>query len=283
MGTRAALLAKIRQQLVVADIPDAANEARDLVLAALLLKRIDLLRSPEILVMPADTERANALVLRRLKGEPVDRILGYRDFRGRIFQLNADTLSPREDSEALIDLALEVSGNKPKPLRILDLGTGTGCLLLTLLAEMPDASGLGIDSARGAVLMAAHNAELLGLEARARFTASHWFEHVSGQFDLIVSNPPYIETSVLPDLEREVRDHDPVLALDGGGDGLDAYRAIASGVAPHLNEQGYILVELGMGQADAVINIFRKCGFNLISKRKDGGQILRALAFQRDA
>jgi release factor glutamine methyltransferase len=301
--SRHQLITQIRQQLTAANIPDAANEARDLVLAALHITRSDLIIASDIPVLEKESAQAISYMNRRLNGEPVDRILGYREFYGRKFFLNLDTLSPREDSECVVDLALEVisktstspfinpssdpsdhllpQGEKEEPLlRILDLGTGTGCLLLTLLAELPNATGLGVDLSANAVNMASQNAQNLGLETRTKFKISNWFEAITSQFDLIISNPPYIETSVLSDLEREVRDYDPSLALDGGNDGLDCYRLIAAEAKHALTKQGIVVVEIGMGQENDVVKIFKTHGFSSIKTCNDGGNILRGIAFR---
>ncbi len=276
--TRHELLTQLRQQFIAANIPDASNEARDLMLACVNLQRADLLTASQVCVLPQQSEQALGFMHRRLNGEPVDRILGYREFYGHRFCLNGDTLSPREDSECVIDLALSVIKDKQQAVRILDLGTGTGCLLLSLLARLPNSTGLGVDLNENAVNMATQNAQHLSLNKRAEFIASNWFESVHEQFDLVISNPPYIETHILPELEREVRDHDPALALDGGYDGLDCYRIIAAGAGKSLSQNGHIIVEIGMGQAEAVTNLFADKGFELLYTCIDGGGIMRGLA-----
>jgi release factor glutamine methyltransferase len=302
--TRHQLITHLRHQLTAANIFDATNEARDLVLAALHISRSDLIISSDSPVLDKESAQAISYMNRRLNGEPVDRILGYREFYGRNFYLNLDTLSPREDSECVIDLALQIisktsnsafinpssaasrhartQGSREEPmLHILDLGTGTGCLLLTLLAELPNSAGLGVDLSANAVNMASQNAQNLGLETRAKFKTSNWFEAVNDQFDLIISNPPYIETHILLELEREVREHDPMLALDGGSDGLECYRLIAAGAKHALTKQGVVVVEIGMGQEKDVINIFKTHGFSSIKTCNDGGNILRGIAFKQ--
>ena len=278
--TRHQLLTQLRHQFNAANIFDGASEARDLVLAALHISRSDLIISSDSSVLEKESAQAISYMNRRLNGEPVDRILGYREFYGRKFYLNADTLSPREDSECVINLALNMVQEGYHKLRILDLGTGTGCLLLTLLSELPNATGLGVDLSENAVTMAAKNAQNLKLDARAKFKTSNWFESVHEQFDLVISNPPYIETAVLPDLEREVRDHDPVLALDGGRDGLDCYKIISAHAHKALCKNGHIIVEIGMGQANAVTGLFTNKGFTLESSCMDSAGITRGLAFK---
>jgi release factor glutamine methyltransferase len=296
--TRNQLLTHLRQQLTAANIPDAANEARDLVLAALHITRSDLIIASDSPVLEKESAQAISYMNSRLNGEPVDRILGYREFYGRNFYLNLDTLSPREDSECVVDLALSMMNFLYNPSSvasrhllpqgekevvqpsILDLGTGTGCLLLTLLAELPNATGLGVDLSANAINMASQNAQNLGLETRTNFKISNWLEAVGDQFDLIISNPPYIETTVLSELEREVREYDPSLALDGGSDGLNCYRLIAAGAKNALKKQGIVVVEIGMGQENDVVKIFKTHGFSSIKTCNDGGNILRGIAFQ---
>ncbi len=278
--TRHQLFTQIRQQFIAGNIPDAANEARDLTLAGLNLQRVDLLNAPDAPVLPEQSLQTLNFMQRRLNGEPVDRILGYREFYGHKFYLNLDTLSPREDSECVVNLALSVVKDRQRPVHILDLGTGTGCLLLTLLAELPSATGLGIDLSQNAVNMAGKNAQNLKLDARARFITSDWFENVTQKFDLIISNPPYIETHILLQLEREVREHDPMLALDGGSDGLNCYRLIAARAGQVLNPNGYVVVEIGMGQSESVTDIFRYSGLAYKDNCIDGGGICRGLAFK---
>ena len=205
-------------------------------------------------------------VARRLRGEPVSRIKGNKEFYGRCFEVDAHTLDPRPDTETLIEAALALVAEKgwqDRPLRLLDLGTGSGCILLTLLAELPSAEGVGADISEGALRRAAENANRLGLAERAHFIATDWFEGVSGQFDLVLSNPPYIASAEIAGLAREVAGYDPMLALDGGVDGLDAYRRIAQNAAGALQDGGQLVVEIGPTQADAVADIFRAAGLSI--------------------
>ncbi len=275
------LLAHIRHQLTAANVPDAANESRDLVLASLQLTRTELAISPEAPISTEQTTLAISFANRRIANEPIDRILGYREFYGEKFYLNKDTLSPREDSECVVDLALRILDSKQHDYKILDLGTGTGCLLLTLLAQLPNSTGLGVDLSPNALKMARKNADSLGLIEKVKFKTSNWFETITTQFDLIISNPPYIETSILPQLEREVRDFDPALALDGGSDGLNCYRLIAAGAKQALLPNRYIVVEIGIGQENQVCQIFADHGFTMMKTCNDGGNILRGIAFSQ--
>jgi len=195
-----------------------------------------------------------ALVVRRLGGEPVSRIIGKRGFWKHDFLVSDATLDPRADSETLIDLVLRVvahEGWERKPLSILDLGTGTGCLVLSLLDELPYAHGTGTDISEDTIATACANANRLGLDGRVNFAISNWFDSVTGPFDIIISNPPYIPNGAIHELMDDVRLFDPLVALDGGCDGLDAYRAIISG-AHEVQKEGWLILECGIGQCDAV-------------------------------
>lgn len=276
------LLAVTRQRLAAAGIGDAAIEARLLVESATETGRMDAIRSPDRPVGEEAALRLEALVMRRLAGEPVHRILGHREFHGIDLVLAADTLEPRDDTEALIDLALRTAGkDQGQALAILDLGTGTGAIALALLAELPNARAVGTDIADGAVAAARANASRAGLADRFAAVRSDWFGDVAGRFDLIVSNPPYIPRGDIAGLAREVRLYDPLRALDGGTDGLDAYRAIAAGASAHLEAGGAVVVEIGEGQRRAVETIFRQSGFAPVDMARDLGGHERALAFRR--
>ncbi len=196
-------------------------------------------------------------VARRLTGEPVSRIVGVREFYGREFLVGPDTLDPRPDTETLIEAALALVNDRP--LDILDLGTGTGCILVTLLAELPNARGTATDISTGALTVAQENARRHGVAERAGFIAADWFERLDGQFDLIVSNPPYLSADEMAAISAEVA-HDPKAALDGGSDGLDAYRPIAASVRAHLRDGGALLLEIGAHQAEAVAGILDEAG-----------------------
>ena len=209
---------------------------------------------------------------RRLKREPVSRITGTREFYGRKFLVGPETLDPRPDTETLIEAALAIAGangGRNQPLNLLDLGTGTGCILLTLLAELPRARGIGTDKSEGALALAAANAERLGVRSRAGFIAADWLDGIAGKFDLILSNPPYLDEKERRELPGEVALYDPVLALDGGPDGLDAYRRIAAGAARTLAGVGRLIVEIGIAQSEAVAEIFRAAGLQIEAIRPD--------------
>jgi release factor glutamine methyltransferase len=215
-------------------------------------------------------------VARRLKREPVARIVGAREFYGRSFVLGKDTLDPRPDTETLIEAALDTvrkHGRRQGKLKLLDLGTGSGCILVTLLAELPFAEGIGTDLSPGALAVAADNSRTHGVGPRAAFAAADWLDAVSGKFDLILSNPPYLATSEIAGLAKEVAAHDPRLALDGGPDGLEAYRRIAARVRDALTEGGRLLVEIGPEQGEDVAAIFARAGL-----APEGGEGRRDLA-----
>jgi release factor glutamine methyltransferase len=224
----------------------------------------------------------------RAKRIPLDRLLGERGFWTLDLILNAGTLSPRPDTETLVLAALDHlarMGRRDDPLRFLDLGTGTGAILLALLAECPKATGLGIDREPLAIRAARANAlrneaAHKGLAARAAFEEGDWFAGLSGRFDLILSNPPYIRGGALAGLEPEVRDHDPVLALDGGADGLDAYRSIIASAGPFLSEAGLLLLEIGFDQAEEVSALAAAQDYALVEKRRDFGGLDRILVFK---
>jgi release factor glutamine methyltransferase len=217
--------------------------------------------------LPADAApRLQRAIARRLARWPVARITGAREFYGRSFILGKDTLDPRPDTETLIEAALDIvreRGWQQKPLKLLDLGTGSGCILVTLLAELPFAEGLGTDLSPGALATAAANASAHGVAARAAFAAADWLDGISGKFDLVLSNPPYISTGKIAGLAKEVAAHDPHLALDGGPDGLGAYRRIAMRARDILNKNGRLLVEIGAGQGKDVAAIFARAGLTL--------------------
>ncbi len=253
----------LAQRFRAAGLAAPELDARLLVLGASGLDHAALIARPEALLAPECEAALEAMAAERLARQPVSRILGRREFYGREFHLSADTLDPRPDSETLIEHVLgwaKESGRGKAQLRLLDLGTGSGILLATLLAELPEASGIGSDMSSGALEQAQANADMLGVGGRARWLRSDWCSGIDGAFDVIVSNPPYIATSDLDRLEPEVRIADPLAALDGGRDGLAAYRAIAGNVAGLLATGGIAAFEVGEGQHEAVAAIFCAAG-----------------------
>ena len=242
-------------------------DARILLCEATGVSHEGLIADAERAMAPEEAARFAPMVERRLAGEPVSRICGKREFYGRSFRINAHTLDPRPDTETLIDTVLEIAaedGWREQPLTIADLGTGSGAILITLLAELPLAHGIGVDLSVEALGVATENAARLGVTARAQFLKGDWLDGLAVKhFDLIVANPPYIPTQEIAGLPLEVKDRDPHLALDGGTDGLDAYRRIAAGAAKALRPGGRIVLEIGMDQAPAVSGLLKESGFGL--------------------
>lgn len=226
-------------------------------------------------------ERFRILVARRIAREPVSKITGRRGFWTLDLTVTADTLDPRPDSETLIEAALEAFSNQTPPQRVLDLGTGTGCLLLAALTEFPDATGLGLDRSAAAAQVARGNAVDTGLAGRAEIRCQDWDGlGAEERFDLILSNPPYIAENEVPTLAEEVRDHDPVGALAAGLDGLDAYRALAPVLRRSLADGGVAILELGIGQGDAVAGIMATAGLVETGRKADLAGVPRALVLK---
>ena len=278
---RGVVYRSLLDQFRAAKIPSADLDARLLMAAATQVDEVALIADPHKLVEPQFLDVLQAYVHRRLSGEPVSRILGRREFWGLSFSLNEATLDPRPDSETLVEAVLAHVTERGAPLQILDLGTGTGCLLLALLSELPQARGLGVDCASDAVRAAMRNADQLGLADRVAFRIGNWGEGVEGPFDLIVSNPPYIPSGDIPDLSQEVRSHDPMAALDGGDDGLTAYREIARETQRLLTPDGAAFWELGIGQADDVSGIAEGAGLEVCGLHPDLAGIPRVLKVKR--
>jgi release factor glutamine methyltransferase len=267
------VLVGAREALRRAGIEEAELEARLLVADAAGTDAVGLLtRSDETLGEDA-LARLATHVQRRLAHEPVGRILGMREFWGLPFRLAPETLEPRPDTETVVDAALAGVADRSAPMRILDLGTGSGCILVALLHELPRATGIGIDRSSAAVRTARANAEANHVGGRAAFLCGDWAQAVGGSFHLVVSNPPYIRSDVIPDLAPEVFRHDPAAALDGGGDGLDAYRAILTDLPRLLCAEGTAVIEIGSDQAEDVAAIARGAGLKMRGTRRDlGGQ-----------
>lgn len=281
MTTLGEMIAHIRSRFAAAGIEDPAAEARILVGGLLDLQRVDFITGSGEQLRPDDETRVHAAAERRLAGEPPYRILGRRSFYGLEFRLSQATLEPRPDTEILVEAVLDaLADRRSEPLAILDLGTGTGAIVLALLSQLPNARGTGLDLSPAALVTAAENAGLNGLADRFEVRQSDWFENISGAYDVIVSNPPYIPAKVIPSLDREVRDFDPHLALDGGEDGLEAYRAIASRAKPFLKENALVAVETGFDQRRSVEEIFRNQGFILTKAWKDYGGNDRVQVFR---
>jgi release factor glutamine methyltransferase len=242
--------------LVRAGIEGAGGDVRRLVAAVLDVPAAAILRAPERVLTDAQLATLESYVARRANREPVSRILGCRDFYGRSFTISPATLDPRPESETLVAAALQVAGEEGwEGPRILDVGTGSGCLLITLLCELEGASGTGTDISAEALAVARGNGERLGVAERASWLRADLLETVAGRFHMLVANPPYVRSGEIQRLEAEVRDFDPRIALDGGADGLAVYRRLAAGVASIVPQGGWVVVEVGYDQADAVLPI----------------------------
>jgi release factor glutamine methyltransferase len=276
-GTVGFFLCRAGQHLRAAAIETPRLEARLLLAHALGCRQEDLLRDPRAAVPPDATARFADLLRRRLDHAPVAHLLGTQDFWSLSFAVSSATLIPRADSETLIEAAVAAFPDPGAVRRVLDLGTGTGCLLLAALVEFPAASGLGLDRIPEAAALARDNAARLGLGARARFAVADWAAPIAGRFDLVLSNPPYIESATIPALMPEVARHEPASALDGGADGLDAYRAIAAALPGLLAPGGRAVLELGEGQEAAVTAIAAAQGLRRLGCRADLGGVARAL------
>lgn len=267
-----------RQALVAADIDGSALDARLLMQAATGLSHEDLVASPDAELTEYAAEAFRGFLSRRLTHEPISRILGTREFYGRDFLVTPAVLDPRGDTEALIELVLDLP--RPPNGRLIDIGTGSGAIAVTLLAEMPNYTGVAVDLSADALHVAKTNALANGVSGRLQFHQGSWFEGITERFDLIVSNPPYIPHGDIVGLGADVKNFDPHLALDGGADGLFAYRAIAAEARLRMVEAGIIALEIGAGQAADVTKIFVSHGFKLVGQRQDLGGHLRAVSFK---
>ncbi len=230
----------------------------------------DRIRSrPDMLLTAEAVVSFEAMLQRRLRREPVSKIIGRREFWSLEFRTSPDVLDPRADSETLVAGVLAAIPDRAAALRIVDFGTGSGCLLLSLLHELPNAIGVGIDVSPPALAIAQDNADRLGMSSRCIFRLGSWGRGTEGTFDILISNPPYIESGVVPGLEPEVADYDPLLALDGGADGLDAYRALLPDMARLAAMGAFAALEVGMGQDVAVGHLLAGAGFGQIAVLPD--------------
>jgi release factor glutamine methyltransferase len=260
--TLGAALRQATAQLRHAGVESAGDDARRLLAAVLELSTAQILARPERPLRPEEAESVGRCVARRVAREPVSRILGAREFYGRSFAISLATLDPRPDSETLIVAALELVASEgwlARPLRILDVGTGSGCLLLTLLAELPGAAGVGTDTSVAALDVARANARRLGVAHRAQWLAADALEAVRGKFDILISNPPYIPTQDIAGLDPEVRCYDPPSALDGGPDGLRFFRRLVARMGDVVVD-GWTVLEVAHDQADAVTALLSSTG-----------------------
>lgn len=262
------------------EVDGAEEDARLLLFAACDIDSMALLLSPDTLLSRAESERYGSFLARRSVGEPASRIIGRRPFWTVELTVRACVLDPRADSEALVRLAVRAMlKTRRSPLKILDLGCGSGALLCALLTEFPEALGLGVDLSPEACAATAQNIELCALADRAFVVCGRWMGALRGPFDLIVSNPPYIPTAEIAALDKEVRDHDPRLALDGGEDGLAAYRELFQAAPNLLLPGGALAVEIGRDQSIAVERLAEEAGLTRFDQETDLGGRDRALVF----
>jgi release factor glutamine methyltransferase len=275
-AARAGLAQRFRQ----AGLDAPALDARLIVGHALGLDHAALAAAARRTLTRAEADAVAALAARRLAREPVARILGRKEFWGLDFKLNAATLVPRPETETVVEAALAAIGGAHRARRIADLGTGSGALLIALLSELPNASGIGTDVDFAALDCARQNATALGMASRALFVACDYAAALTGPIDLLVSNPPYVARNDLMGLEAEVRDYDPRRALDGGPDGLDGYRAIAADARRLLAPGGTLVLELGQGQLGAVTALFAAAGLAAALPQHDLAGIARALVWR---
>jgi release factor glutamine methyltransferase len=275
------ILAKATAMFAAAGSGEPRRKARQLVAAALEVTPTELLLRSQNVLAIGQAERVIAQAERVAQGEPLSRAVSRREFWGLDFALSRQTLDPRPDSETVVAAALARLGDPLARRRLLDLGTGTGCLVLALLSEMPAAFGIGVDSSDGAVATARANAQSLGFAARACFLVGDWGNAIDGQFDAVVANPPYIPTSALAGLPPEVANFDPRSALDGGEDGLACYRRIAEQLAVLLAPRGIFVGEVGAGQAADAASILRAQGLCIEAIERDLAGVERCIVARR--
>lgn len=280
-STRGPLAEALEAALRPLDAHTAATDARYILKRRAGLDWSVLITEPGAQIAPEILSLIEADLARALTGEPLSRIYGEREFYGLTFKLSPDTLDPRPDTEVLVGLALERLKGVTNP-RILDLGTGSGCILLSILHESPAASGVGIDLAPGAVQTAKENAEALGLAQRANFLCGNWAEGLEEQFDLLVSNPPYITNPALESLSSTVLNHDPILALKGGEDGMQAYREIFLQLPHCLKPGGLALFEIGFDQGEIITRLSEESRFSDIAIHPDSAGLARVAEVHLD-
>lgn len=269
MKTLHAVLSEMREKFKTAGLDTPELDARLLVQAILNISHEEIILDSNRIVDASEEKALSLAASRRLAREPVSRIIGMRSFWNSDFKISKETLDPRADSETLVETVLRYVP-KDQPLRMIDLGTGSGCLLLSLLQELPQATGIGVDISAEAIVTAQENADILHLSERADFMAASWeaMEHLP-LFDIVISNPPYISDAEILTLAPEVRQFDPNRALSGGYDGLDCYRSIIS-VLPHiLCKNGLVFFEIGTSQKQAVTEILAGGGVNVLQTVTD--------------
>jgi release factor glutamine methyltransferase len=275
--TLGSILVEASRALAAAGCTEARRRARHLITSALGVASSEVLAHLDRAIAEREAQHIRRLVSRALQCEPLSRVLGRREFWGIEFGLSADALDPRPDTEAVVEAVLRRIPERDAPLRLLDLGTGTGCLLLALLFELPKATGVAVDIVIGAATTARMNAAALGFASRAWFCVGDWGKALSARFAVVVFNPPYITRTRLAELPRAVRGYDPRLALDGGGDGLEAFRAIGADLPSLLTPGGIFVTEVGIGQVDAVSAILSSAGLTVDGVEHDFAGVARCV------
>lgn len=262
-------LSKAKKILASSLVTSAFLDAELLLAHAIGKTREFVIGRPEYELSQEQQQNYLSMVERRKMQEPVAKIIGVKEFWGREFKVSCHTLDPRPDSETVVESVFELFPDKSQALRVVDFGTGSGCLLLTILAEYPNSLGLGVDIDNNTLDVARDNAFKLGLAKRSNFILNEWGEGVRDKFDLIISNPPYIKSSDIHDLAPEVSEYEPYVALDGGTDGLESYRLLLPQVRNLLSKNGKVVFEFGKGQEVEVKQIFESSGMRFIAFRND--------------
>ena len=276
------LFEDVVRRLAEGQIPSPRLEARLLIANTLGVDANEL--NPFVVKLDdAQTEKLMQSLQDRLKHKPICKIIGKKAFYKYDFHVDCNVLSPRPDTEILVEAAIHL-GQENKLTRVLDLGTGSGCILLSVLADLPNAKGVGIDISDKALEIAQTNAEMLGVVSRVELMRASWFDDnlsLGDKFDLIVSNPPYIKSADIATLDTEVKDYDPMLALDGGADGYRDYKKLAERIPSWIKDGGYVLLEVGIGQAEKVAQIFQEKGLSLCKIVKDLAGINRCVILKK--
>lgn len=272
------IMREAAQRLAAAGVEGAPRDVRLLLAHAMGVEPVDVILRETDAIDPVTLASFEQFISRRKKGEPVSRIRGWREFYGRRFTLSPAVLDPRPETELLVEQGLK---RLPPGGRVLDLGTGSGCILVSVLAEREDASGVGVDLSADAVVIARANAEALGAAARASIIHQSYADALDGWFDLVLSNPPYISRTEVETLESDVRNHDPAMALSPGDDALEAYRTILGAMPRWLKPGGWIGVEVGMGQAGDVAALMAAAGLEEVVSFEDLAGIARAVFGRR--
>lgn len=278
----APVLAKIASFLPDNGFDDPRRDARHL-LGAAIQQNEAVMPHEDIDLDHESIDRLLLLIARRAAGEPISRIKGKREFYGLEFSIDPSTLDPRADSEVIVDTVIDYASERPEQaLTAVDFGTGSGCLILSAAYHIPQLQGVGVDIQAQAANMATQNAQSLGLESRISFITSDWDQELDTTFDIVISNPPYIPQAELSSLMIEVKDYDPMQALDGGDDGLVAWRQLAAAVSRRLSEGGIAVFEIGQGQESDVAALMKSQGLSLIEQRCDLSGIIRCLVFAKN-